>query len=158
MYPVALNYTKNTQKHIKSLLKASPHTKNSFKTSDYATSRFQTIKKQNVVLPPGSKSFTNKLKRNLCIANCKHRARWTSRHGISSKTLGTAARHDNGHVASLASSLALTLRSDRSTLAVAGVSIFHLPGLVGSHYPSQNRSCAQREPCGSSHHETDHCL
>ena len=94
MYPVALNYTKNTQKHIKSLLKASPHTKNSFKTSDYATSRFQTIEKQNVVLPPGSKSFTNKLKRNLCVANCKHRARWTSRHGISSPPLGHKARNE----------------------------------------------------------------
>ena len=93
-YPVALNCTKNTQKHIKSLLKVSPHTKNSFKTSDYATSRFQTIKKQNVVLPPGSKSFTNKLKRNLCIANCKHRARWTSRHGISSPPLGHKARNE----------------------------------------------------------------
>ena len=37
------------------------------------------------------------------------------------KALGTAARHDNGHIASLASSLALALRSGRSTLAVAGV-------------------------------------
>ena len=35
--------------------------------------------------------------------------------------LGTAARHDNGHIVSLASSLALALRSGRSTLAVAGV-------------------------------------
>ena len=37
------------------------------------------------------------------------------------KALGTAARHDNGHIVSLASSLALALRSGRSTLAVAGV-------------------------------------
>ena len=37
------------------------------------------------------------------------------------KALGTAARHDNGHIALLASSLALALRSGRSTLAVAGV-------------------------------------
>ena len=37
------------------------------------------------------------------------------------KALGTAARYDNGHIASLASSLALALRSGRSTLAVAGV-------------------------------------
>ena len=37
------------------------------------------------------------------------------------KALGTAARHDNGHIASLASSLALALRSGRSTLAIAGV-------------------------------------
>ena len=37
------------------------------------------------------------------------------------KALGTAARCDNGHIASLASSLALALRSGRSTLAVAGV-------------------------------------
>ena len=37
------------------------------------------------------------------------------------KALATAARHDNGHIASLASSLALALRSGRSTLAVAGV-------------------------------------
>ena len=35
--------------------------------------------------------------------------------------LGTAARHDNGHIVSMASSLALALRSGRSTLAVAGV-------------------------------------
>ena len=32
-----------------------------------------------------------------------------------------AARHDNGHIVSLAASLALALRSGRSTLAVAGV-------------------------------------
>ena len=37
------------------------------------------------------------------------------------KALGTAARHDNGHIVSLAASLALALRSGRSTLAVAGV-------------------------------------
>ena len=37
------------------------------------------------------------------------------------KALGAAARYDNGHIASLASSLALALRSGRSTLAVAGV-------------------------------------
>ena len=37
------------------------------------------------------------------------------------KALSTAARTDNGHIASLASSLALALRSERSTLAVAGV-------------------------------------
>ena len=37
------------------------------------------------------------------------------------KVLGTAARHDNGHIVSLAASLALALRSGRSTLAVAGV-------------------------------------
>ena len=37
------------------------------------------------------------------------------------KALGTAARHDNGHIVSLASSPALALRSGRSTLAVAGV-------------------------------------
>ena len=37
------------------------------------------------------------------------------------KALGTAARNDNGRIASLASSLALALRSGRSTLAVAGV-------------------------------------
>ena len=36
------------------------------------------------------------------------------------KALGTAARHDNGHIVSLAASLALALRSGRSTLAVAG--------------------------------------
>ena len=41
--------------------------------------------------------------------------------GAFAKALGTAARHDNGHIASLASSLALALRSGRSTLAVAGV-------------------------------------
>ena len=35
--------------------------------------------------------------------------------------LGTAARQDNGHIVSMASSLALALRSGRSTLAVAGV-------------------------------------
>ena len=35
--------------------------------------------------------------------------------------LGTAARHDNGHIVSMAASLALALRSGRSTLAVAGV-------------------------------------
>ena len=35
--------------------------------------------------------------------------------------LGTAARHDNGHTVSMAASLALALRSGRSTLAVAGV-------------------------------------
>ena len=35
--------------------------------------------------------------------------------------LGTAARHENGHIVSMASSLALALRSGRSTLAVAGV-------------------------------------
>ena len=37
------------------------------------------------------------------------------------KAFGTAARQDNGHIASLASSLALALRSGRSTLAVSGV-------------------------------------
>ena len=37
------------------------------------------------------------------------------------KAMGTAARHDNGHIVSLAASLALALRSGRSTLAVAGV-------------------------------------
>ena len=37
------------------------------------------------------------------------------------RVIGTAARYDNGHIASLASSLALALRSGRSTLAVAGV-------------------------------------
>ena len=36
-------------------------------------------------------------------------------------TLGTAARQDNGHIVSMASSLALALRSGRSTLAVADV-------------------------------------
>ena len=41
--------------------------------------------------------------------------------GNFAKALGTAARTDNGHINSLASSLALALRSDRSTLAVAGV-------------------------------------
>ena len=41
--------------------------------------------------------------------------------GTFAKALGTAARHDNGRIASLASSLALALRSGRSTLAVAGV-------------------------------------
>ena len=35
--------------------------------------------------------------------------------------LGTAARQDNGHIVLMASSLALALRSGRSTLAVAGV-------------------------------------
>ena len=35
--------------------------------------------------------------------------------------LGTAARQDNGHVVSMAASLALALRAGRSTLAVAGV-------------------------------------
>ena len=35
--------------------------------------------------------------------------------------LGTAARQDNGHIVSMAASLALALRSGRSTLAVAGV-------------------------------------
>ena len=35
--------------------------------------------------------------------------------------LGTAARQDNGHIVSMASSLALALRSGRSTLAAAGV-------------------------------------
>ena len=35
--------------------------------------------------------------------------------------LGTAARHDNGRIVSMAASLALALRSGRSTLAVAGV-------------------------------------
>ena len=35
--------------------------------------------------------------------------------------LGAAARHDNGHIVSMAASLALALRSGRSTLAVAGV-------------------------------------
>ena len=35
--------------------------------------------------------------------------------------LGTAARQDNGHIVSMASSPALALRSGRSTLAVAGV-------------------------------------
>ena len=35
--------------------------------------------------------------------------------------LGTAARHDNGHIVSMAASLAFALRSGRSTLAVAGV-------------------------------------
>ena len=35
--------------------------------------------------------------------------------------LGTAARHDNGHIVSMAASLALALRAGRSTLAVAGV-------------------------------------
>ena len=35
--------------------------------------------------------------------------------------LGTAARQDNGHIVSMASSLALAFRSGRSTLAVAGV-------------------------------------
>ena len=35
--------------------------------------------------------------------------------------LGTAARRDNGHIVSMASSLALALRSGRSTLAAAGV-------------------------------------
>ena len=37
------------------------------------------------------------------------------------KAMGTAARHDNGYIVSLASSLALALRSGRSTSAVAGV-------------------------------------
>ena len=37
------------------------------------------------------------------------------------KALSTAARTDNGHITSLASILALALRSERSTLAVAGV-------------------------------------
>ena len=37
------------------------------------------------------------------------------------KALSTGARTDNGHITSLASSLALALRSERSTLAVAGV-------------------------------------
>ena len=37
------------------------------------------------------------------------------------KALGTASRTDNGHITSLAASLALALRSERSTLAVAGV-------------------------------------
>ena len=37
------------------------------------------------------------------------------------KALGTAAHSDNGHIASLAASLALAIRSERSTLAVAGV-------------------------------------
>ena len=36
--------------------------------------------------------------------------------------LGTAARQDNGHIVSMAASLALALRAGRSTLAVAGVS------------------------------------
>ena len=40
---------------------------------------------------------------------------------VFAKALGTAARNDNGHIAFLASSLALALRSGRSTLAVAGV-------------------------------------
>ena len=35
--------------------------------------------------------------------------------------LGTAARQDNGHIVSMAASLALALRAGRSTLAVAGV-------------------------------------
>ena len=57
------------------------------------------------------------------------------------KALGTAARHDNGHIVSLASSLALALRSGRSTLAVAGV--FHLLArLTGPYHPSQNCSSA----------------
>ena len=59
------------------------------------------------------------------------------------KALGTAARHDNGHIVSLASSLALALRSGRSTLAVAGVfgagktSSHLLARLAGPYHPSQ---------------------
>ena len=49
-----------------------------------------------------------------------HYFAWAIRLRTFAKALGSAARHDNGHIASLASSLALALRSGRSTLA-AGV-------------------------------------
>ena len=72
-------------------LKASPHTKNSFKTSDFATSRFRTTRNK-MLTTARFQSFTNKLKRS--IANCKHRARWTSRHGISSQVVELVKSYD----------------------------------------------------------------
>ena len=79
------------------------------------------------------------------------------------KALGTAARHDNGHIVSLASSLALALRSGRSTLAVAGVfgagktrSLTFL--LAWLALTTHLKSSAQRESCGWSHHQATYCF
>ena len=79
--------------------------------------------------------------------------------------LGTAARHDNWTycLACLQPGACPQIRSIHScrgrSLWGRQNAVSHLLAcLVGPHYPSQNRSCAQREPCGSSHHETAHYL
>ena len=80
------------------------------------------------------------------------------------KALSTAAGNDNGHIASLASSLALALRSGRSTLAEAGVfgagkTLSHVSArMAGPHHPSKDCCGAQRKPGGPSCYEAAHHL